>query len=150
MKHRRFSALCISTVLPFVLCVNTEAAAAQSEVKGAAILDHACGKVAVKQMGLVHAGKMDDANKLSTKEMQDQWKAMLAKDRTMMSGMMKDRSETEAQFTAGIKANGLLLVVDGPAATLTVKKTTKNANGTSTSTTTQKFKLDGGQCLINR
>ena len=106
-------------------------------------------KVAVEQMGFIHAGKMDDANKLSTKEMQDQWKAMPAKDRTMMSGMMKDMSQTEEQYATDIKADGLL-VVDGQAATLTVKKTTKDASGTSTSTTTQSFKLNGGQCLISR
>ena len=80
-------------------------ASAKSEIKGAAILDNACGKVAVKQMGLVHAGNMDEANKLSTKEMQEQWKTMPAKDRTMMSGMMKEMSQTEAQYAADIKAN---------------------------------------------
>jgi hypothetical protein len=125
------------------------AASAASEVKGTAILDHPCGKVAVKQMGLVNAGKMEDANKLATKEMQDQWKAMPAKDRTMMAGMMKEMSQTGEQFATDIKANGLL-VVDGQAATLTVQKKTNDASGTSTSTTTQKFKLDGGQCLISR
>ena len=55
----------------------------------------------------------------------------------------------EETLDADIKANGLL-VVDGQAATLTVEKTTTDANGTSTSTTTQSFKLDGGQCLISR
>jgi hypothetical protein len=33
---------------------------------------------------------------------------------------------------------------------LTVKKTTKDKNGSSTSTMTQNFKLDGGTCLISR
>jgi len=131
-----------------MLCGAT-VAQAKSELKGAAILDHPCGKVAVKQMGLTHAGNFDEANKLTTKEMQDQWKSMPAKDRTMMSGMMKEMSETEEQYSADIKANGLL-VIDGQDATLTVQKKTKDANGTSTSTTTQKFKLDGGQCLISR
>ena len=146
MKHRQFSVLCIGAALPFVLC---GAAAAASEVKGAAILDHPCGKVAVKQMALVHAGKMDEANKLSTKEMQDQWKAMPAKDRTMMSGMMKDMSSTEEQFSNDIKSAGVL-AVDGQAVTLTVQKKTKDKSGTSTSTMTQHFKLDGGQCLVSR
>jgi len=146
MSHRRCSALIVSAALPFMLC---GAASAASEVKGTAILDHPCGKVAVKQMGLVHAGKIEDANKLSTKEMQDEWKAMPAKDRAMMAGMMKGMSQTDVQFATDIKANGLLLV-DGQAATLTVEKKTNDANGTSTSTTTQKFKLDGGQCLISR
>ena len=52
MNHRRFSALCISIMLPLVLCGT----AAAADIKGAAILDHPCGKVAVKQMGLAHAG----------------------------------------------------------------------------------------------
>jgi hypothetical protein len=136
-------------MLSFMLCAAATAAQAKSELKGAAILDHPCGKVAVKQMGLAHAGKFDEANKLSTKEMQDQWNSMPAKDRTMMSGMMKDMSETEGQYSADIKADGVL-DIDGQDATLTVQKKTKDANGTSTSTTTQKFKLDGGQCLISR
>ena len=52
-------------------------------------------------------------------------------------------------LVADIKAHGLL-VVDGPAATLTVKKTTKAKDSSSTSTMTQTFRLDGGQCLISR
>jgi len=79
----------------------------------------------------------------------EQWKAMPAKDRTMMTGMMKDMSQTEAQYSADIKSNGVL-VVDGQAAMLTVKKTTKDANGSSASTMTQNFKMDGSQCMISR
>lgn len=147
MIGRRFSALVFSGVLAFLLSVPIEAAT--SEIKGAAILDHACGKVAVKQMGLIHAGKIEEANTLSTKEMQARWAAMPAKDRAMMADMMKEMAPTEAQFTADIKASGLL-VVDGPAATLTVKTTTKDANGTSSSTTTQIFKIDAAGCLVSQ
>ena len=125
------------------------AASGKSEIKGAAILDHPCGKVAVKQMGLAHAGKIEEANKLTTKEMQDQWKAMPAKDRTMMTGMMKEMSPTEEQYSADIKSSGVM-VVDGPSATLTVTKKNKDKSGSSTETTTQNFKLDGGQCLVSR
>ncbi|MFO1310900.1 MAG: hypothetical protein U1F41_02425 [Burkholderiales bacterium] len=74
---------------------------------------------------------------------------MPANDRAMVAGMMKEMSQTEAQFSNDIKANGAL-TVDGGNATLVVKKTTRDANGSSTSTMTQKFKLDGGQCLITR
>src|SRR5271163_3306271 len=144
MKHLRWLAILLSTFLPFAF----NNAAAATEIKGAAILDNPCGKVAVKQMGLAHEGKVDEANKLSTPEMQAQWKSMPAKDRTMMTGIMKDMSETESQYTADIKAGGVL-VVDGQNATLTVEKKTKDANGSSTSTTTQKFKIDGGACLIS-
>ena len=146
MNYRLLSTLCFSSALLFVLCASAEAA---TEIKGAAILDHPCGRVSVKQMGLVNAGKMDDANQLTTKEMQDQWKGMPAKDRTMMSGMMKEMSQPETQYAADIKTSGVLLV-DGQVATLTVKKMTKDASGTSTSTTTQAFKVNGNECLVSR
>jgi hypothetical protein len=96
MNYGRFAALCVGIVLPLILSGAASAVSGESEIKGAAILDHPCGKVAVKQMGLTHAGKMDEANKLTTKEMQEQWKAMPAKDRTMMSGMMKEMSQRGA------------------------------------------------------
>ena len=149
MQYRRLSAFCINIVLPLVMCGVTGAVSAKSEIKGAAILDHPCGKTSVKQMGLIHAGKMEEGNKLTTKEMQDQWKAMPAKDKTMMSGMMKEMSQTEDQYSADIKANGVL-VVDGSNAVLTVKKTTKDKNCSSTSTMTQNFKIDGSTCLVSR
>ena len=149
MQYRRLSGFCINIVLPLVMCGVTGAVSAKSEIKGAAILDHPCGKTSVKQMGLIHAGKMEEGNKLTTKEMQDQWKAMPAKDKTMMSGMMKEMSQTEDQYAADIKANGVL-VVDGPTAMLTVKKTTKDKSGSSTSTMTQNFKIDGSTCLVSR
>jgi uncharacterized protein YceK len=147
MNKGRFSALLLTALLPFAL--GGAAEAAKSELKGAAILDHACGKVAVKHMGLVNAGKVDEANLLSTKEMQDMWKKMPAKDRTMMLGMMKEMSITSEKYAADIKAHGVL-VVDGSSATLTLTETTKGANGSNTSTTTQNFKIDGAQCLITR
>jgi hypothetical protein len=149
MNQHSSRAILVSALMSFVLCAYPGVASAKSEIKGAAILDHACGKVSVTQMGLVHAGKMEEANKLTTKEMQDQWKSMPANDRSMMSGMMKAMSQTEDQYSNDIKANGVL-VVDGPSAVLTVKKTTKDANGTSTSTTTQNFRLSGSECLVSR
>lgn len=67
----------------------------------------------------------------------------------MMASMAKEMSPTEAQFVAAIKSDGVL-AVDGPAATLTVKTSTRNANGSSTSTTTQSFKVNGSECLVVR
>jgi hypothetical protein len=145
MEHRGMAAGCAGLALAFLL----SSAAFAADIKGAAILDHPCGKTAVKQMGLVHAGKMDEANKLSTKEMQEQWKKMPAKDREMMTGMMKQMSATEQDFSNDIKSNGVL-AVDGKNATLTVKKTTKDKTGSSTSTMTQRFMLDGSQCLVSQ
>lgn len=136
-------------LVALVLCSAATGALAKTEIKGAAILNHPCGKVAVKQMGLMHAGKVEEANMLSTKSMQAQWKAMPAKDRAMMADMSKSMAPSEEQFTKDIKSNGVL-DVDGKTAMLTVKTTQKDANGSSTSTTTQNFEIDGKQCLITR
>jgi hypothetical protein len=137
------------TSLAALLALSGAALAAPTEIKGPAILEHACGKTSVKHMGLVNGGKMEAAVKLGTPEMASQWNAMSAEDRTMMSGMMKEMSVTEAEFSAQIKSGGVL-AVDGTSATLTVKQEHKDANGSSTSTMTQKFKIDGGTCRITR
>ena len=148
MNTRRVSPVLLVLVLVLAPLGRAQASP-RTEVKGAAILDHPCGKVAVQHMGLVHDGKMEEATKLGTKEMQDGWQAMPAKDRTMMTGMMKEMSESTAQFSGEIKASGLL-VVEGAGATLTITKVHKDANGSSSETWTQKYALDNGRCLISR
>jgi len=150
MISSRKSAVLLSALLSLTPFARAGAAEApKTEIKGAAILDHPCGKVAVKQMGLIHAGKFEEANKLTTKEMQDQWKAMPAKDREMMTGMMKEMSKSEADFAKDIKASGTL-TVDGSHGTLTVEQEHKDANGSSTEKMTQNYVIDGKQCLISR
>jgi hypothetical protein len=149
MNQRMARAALLSALVSFALCTGPGVASAKSEIKGAAILDHACGETTAKQMGLVQAGKMEEADGLATSEMQNQWKTMPADDRSMMSGMMKALSQTEDQCSNDIKANAVL-EVDGPSVSLTVKKTTKDANGTSTSMTTQNFRFSGSECLISR
>lgn len=145
---RRWSAVLVAAVLTLPLAARAaDTAPPKIEIRGAAILSHLCGKVAVQHMGLVHAGKMDEATRLGTPEMQAQWKALPEKDRTMMGGMMKEMSKTEAEFSAEIKAGGVL-VVEGNKATLTVKQDHKDANGTSSETMTQLYALDGRMCRI--
>ena len=149
MKSLRIPTVCASLALLLALHGRALAAAEKSEIKGAAILEHACGKTAVKHMGLVHAGNMIEAVKLGTTEMQGEGKALPEQDRLMMSVMMSKMSLSEADFSAQIKGNGLL-VVEGPSATLTVEQEHKDANGTSTETMTQNFKIDGAACRISR
>lgn len=150
MSTSRKSAVLLSALLSLVPLARAGGAEApKTEIKGAAILDHPCGKVAVKQMGLIHAGKFDEANKLTTREMQEQWKAMPAKDREMMVGMMKEMSKSEEDFAKEVKASGTL-TVEGGHATLTLKQEHKDANGSSTDTMTQNYVIDGGKCLITR
>ncbi len=150
MSSSRKSAVLLTALLALTpLALAGAAEAPKTEIKGAAILDHPCGKVAVKQMGLIHAGKFEEANKLTTKEMQDQWKAMPAKDREMMTGMMKEMSKSDADFAKDIKASGTL-TLEGDHATLTVEQQHKDANGSSTEKMTQNYVIDGKQCLISR
>lgn len=149
MSRRRLTPVLLSTALSLAVLGQASADSPKTEIRGAAILDHACGKVAVKHMGLVHAGKIEEANKLGTKEMQEQWKSLPDKDRTMMTEMMKEMSKTKEDFAAEIKASGLL-VVEGSRATLTVKEEHKDANGTVTSTLTQNYLLEGTDCRIAR
>jgi len=129
------------------LALAVPAAAAPQEIKGAAILDHACGKASVKHMGLIHAGKFDEAMALGSPSIQAQWKALSAEDKKMMTGMMKEMSSTEADYSASLKSKGVL-TVDGETATLTVTEEHKDANGTSTSTHSEKFLIKGASCMI--
>lgn len=145
MSFSRKSAVLLSALLSLAPFAHAGAA----EIKGAAILDHPCGKVAVKQMGLIHAGKLEEANALTTKEMQEQWKAMPAKDREMMIGMMKEMSKSEEDFAKEIKAFGVLSV-QGNTATLTVTREHKDANSSGTDTMAQNYVIDGDKCLITR
>ena len=149
MKIRRRLALSVGLAALPLLWLAPAFAAEKTELRGKAILEHACGKVAVKHMGLVHAGKMEEAVQLGTAEMQEQWQAMPAEDRQMMSEMMKEMSQSEANYSAEIVAHGLL-AVEGPAATLTVEKKTEDASGTSTETMTQRYAIDGTGCRISR
>lgn len=147
MRRLRLPAVPAALAAFAALCLLPASGAFAAEVQGAAILEHACGKVSVKQMALVHAGKMEESLKLSTPEMQAEWNAMPADDKKMMSGMMKDMSQSEADYKAAIQAGGVL-AVDGASATLTVKKEHKDANGSSTETMTQKFVIDAKGCWI--
>ncbi|MEO8277181.1 MAG: hypothetical protein ABI639_13280 [Thermoanaerobaculia bacterium] len=138
----------LAALAVILVASSSSAFAAASEIKGAAILEHPCGKTSVKQMSLVHAGKMDQAILLGTTAMQDQWKAMSAEDKKMMGGMMKDMSTSDADYAAQLKAGGLL-VIDGANATLTVKQEHKDANGSSTETMTQQLLIDAKGCWIS-
>lgn len=145
----RVTGVCFLPIALGVALLGSAAVAWGAEVKGAAILQHPCGKVSVRHMGLVHEGKMADAVKLGTPKLQADWRSMPAGERDMMTGMMKAMSQSAADFSADIKAHGLL-TVSGDSATLTVRKTRNDADGSSTETMTQSFDLDGSKCAISR
>jgi hypothetical protein len=100
-------------------------------------------------MGLLHEGRIDDANRLSTKAVQSQWQSMPEKDRKMMADMSKAMSPSADEYADAIRKTGVL-TLDGSTAMLSVSQTRRDANGSSTSTMTQKLAMEGGQCLVSR
>ncbi|TWO71733.1 hypothetical protein FN976_08975 [Caenimonas sedimenti] len=132
-----------------LLLAGGAATAATTQIKGAEILAHACGKVGVKQMGLLNQGKMDEANALVTPELRPQWEKASAAERAMVGTMVKAVSPTEADYSASIRTHGVL-TIDGTAATLKVEKKTTSGSGSSTTTMTQKFRITGADCLVDR
>jgi hypothetical protein len=145
LLNKRLAALAaigtLVTVSPAVLAAQT--------IEGAAILEHPCGKTATKQMGFLHAGKIDDANRLSTKAVLAQWQSMPARDQTMMAEMSQKMSPSSDEYRDAIRKNGVL-TIDGNSAVLKVSQTKHDANGSSTSTMTQNFAMESGQCLVSR
>ncbi len=139
--------LAIAVVLAFTPTLAGTAAAAPQEIKGAAILEHPCGKVSVEHMKLINTGKFDDAMKLGSKAMLAEWNKMPAEDRKMMTEMMQKMSSTEAEYKAAVTKFGVL-TVDGAKGTLVVTEEIKEATGTSTSTHSQDFEISGKTCLI--
>jgi hypothetical protein len=149
MNIRRMPAVLLGAVLLLTLAGRAGAESTKIEIRGDAILKHACGKVALQHMELIHAGKFDEATRLGTPEMQTQWKALPADDRAKMSEMMKELSVSKEQLSADIRTGGTL-AIDGKNGTLTVTQKKKDANGSSTSTLTQHYALDGTTCRISR
>ena len=149
MTIRRRLALSVCLAAMPLLWAAPALASEKTELRGKAILEHACGKIALQYMSLSHAGKMAEAVLLGTAEMQEQWQAMPAEERQMMSEMMQEMSQSEEDYSADIVAHGLL-VVEGAAATLTVEKKIEDTSGTSTETSTQRYAIDGAACRISR
>lgn len=144
MKH-----LCFSCAVYAALLLAAGAGHAATELKGAEILDHACGKAGVKVMNYLHEGKVAEANKLSTPAMRERWEQLPAKDKAMMGKMAKEMSPSAASYTTAIK-NGGKLVVDDTSAKLTVSMEIREPGLTRTSTTSQAFKIVGADCLVDR
>lgn len=147
MKTQLLSGVMLPICAAFILHAGPAHAAAPEEIRGAGILDHPCGKVAAQHMALVHEGKIDDATKLATPAMQAERAALPVEERNMISGMMRSMSQSAEEFSDDIRGHGVL-VVDGPSATLTVKKVIEDANGIQTSVMSQGFQIDGGACAI--
>lgn len=125
------------------------AVAETSELKGAALLDHPATQAAIKNMSLMHAGKVDEAVKMGTKAMQAQWHALPDEDRKMMSEMMTAFAVADEEFRADLEKFGVLSI-DGDRATLTIKKETKDETGSGSQTTTLRLQKEDGEWRMTR
>lgn len=145
LRHR--SRLIAVTIALLASQAGMISASSAEEIRGAAILEHPCGQVSVKHMGLVNEGRMDEALQLSTPEMQAEWNAMPAEDQAMISGMLQAMSQSAEDYAADVEAHGVL-AIEGDSGTLTVEKVTEDETGTATMTMSQSFQIDGDNCAI--
>lgn len=107
------------------------------EIKGAAIMKHPIGALALKQVKLVHAGKIDEVYALRTASEQADWKNASASDRKDFAEMMPLRAPAYATFEAALSKSGVLKV-DGNQAEL---RADLGAAGTAIAY----YELEGGQ-----
>lgn len=122
---------------------------AAAELRGAAILRHPCGNVALRYMELVHAGRFEEAIQLGTSAMRSEWLAIPAAERGFMQELMKLMAQDPTAYAADLEAHGLL-EVNGNTATLTVSKPYRMEGGRGTETLTQRFLIEGNACAITR
>lgn len=85
------------------------------EIKGGAILEHPIGALALKQVKLVHAGKIDEVYALRTASEQADWKKASAADRKEFAALMPRRAPEYAAFEAALRKSGLLKIGDDQA-----------------------------------
>jgi len=89
------------------------------EVKGAAILEHPVGRLAIQAAELMSAGKIDQAVALGTKEDQSEWKKSPADEKEHKAALWKERAPAPAAYRDAIRKAGVL-TIGGPMAKLAV------------------------------
>ena len=89
------------------------------EVKGAAILEHPVGRLAIQAAELMSAGKIDQAVQIGTKEDQSEWKKSPADEKEHKAALWKERAPAPAAYRDAIRKGGVL-TIEGPMAQLVV------------------------------
>jgi hypothetical protein len=126
----------------------------ETRVEGAGILEHAIGTLALQYLDLIHAGKIEDAKKLATSDVQTKWKGEPASEKAESLAFLKKNLPTRATVTAGLKGGtamrGVLIIEDDKMATLNLivseqKKTGTNTTSYSSTTTGIAFAKEGAQ-----
>lgn len=107
-------------------------------VEDADILTHPIGKLALEYLDLIHAGKIDDAKRLATSDVQAEWKSESAGGRAESLAFFRANLPTRAIVAAGLQAGtdprGVLLIQDDATAMLNLITSTQEKTGPSTTT----------------
>jgi hypothetical protein len=126
----------------------------ETRIEGGDILKHPIAALAVQYVELVHAGKIDEAMRLASREAQDQWKAEPASERAESAAFRKQTLPSVAEFKL-LLPSGVLIIEDGERATLNVIKKEQRPikAGTveySSTTVAIPFVLDNGEWKLAR
>jgi hypothetical protein len=116
-------------------------------VENADILTHAIGPLVLQYLDLIHAGKIDDAMKLTTSSAQAKWKTEPASEKAESLAYQKKNLPTRAAVETGLKTGngvrGLLIVEDDKLATLNFIVSTQTPAGPNTTTFTSTTQMMG-------
>lgn len=150
MKKTSMFVALLSMIL---LGIGAALSAAETRIKGAEILKHPIGDLALKYADALHGGGMDDAMKLASKKAQAKWKNLPASERAEIAAFLKKMVPKKSELAAGIQAGGILIIEDDSRATLNVVKVEQNSAkpGTvdsSSTTIALPFELEGGQWKV--
>jgi hypothetical protein len=121
-------------------------------ISGAAILDHEIGKVALAYAREIAAGKLEAANALRSGPARAKRAAETAQERTESDAYWKSTLPAPAVLAEQIRSGGKVTFVGEKAYLQTVvNETTKNADGSITSTSSSMslgFELDNGNWRV--
>lgn len=117
--------------------LTVTAFAETKEIKGDAILKHPVGTLALKQVKLVQAGKIDEVYALRTAAEQADWKNASARDRKEFAELMPLRAPQYAAFEEALRKSGVLKI-DGNRAEI-------NADLGAAGTAVAYYQLEEGQ-----
>lgn len=126
----------------------------ETRIEGADLLKHPIAALAVQYVELVHAGKIDDAMRLASREAQERWKAEPASERAESAAFRKKTLPSVAELKS-LLPSGVLIIEDGERATLNVIKkeqrpTKPGTVGYSSTTVAIPFVLDNGEWKLAR
>ena len=142
------AALVLCTAVMTFMPITSAFAQAETRIKGADIMKHPIGPLAVQYVDLVQAGRMEDAVKLSYDKAQAEWKKYPG-ERASYTRFMTKMMPSRADLDASLKGSAIL-VVEGNRATLNVIKMEQQSAspGTATGTSTTvgiPFVVEGGK-----